>query len=189
MKSALADRNCREAQWPRSQMKPALTLMTISTLTLLLGCSLVLALDPSLEVSQYAHTARTIRDGFSPGNIYAMAQTPDGYIWLGSEVGLLRFDDVPSIVWQASAGQDLPGKNIDGLTNQASFRAGRKTRAELSLRDFPNRDAQAGHAGGERRQIYPPHHKRWPVSRLCYCHFAGPPGLHVVCHPRRPQSL
>ena len=108
-------------------MKPALTLMTISALTLLLGCPLVLALDPSLEVSQYAHTAGTIRDGFSLGNIYAMAQTPDGYLWLGREYGLFHFDGVPSILWQPPAGQDLPGKNIDGLTNQASFRAGRKT--------------------------------------------------------------
>ena len=38
-------------------------------------------------------------------------------------------------------------------------------------------------------QIYPPHHQRWPLSRLCRCHFAGPPGLHVVCHPGRAQSL
>ena len=36
------------------------------------------ALDPALDVSQYAHTAWTVRDGFSLGNIYAMAQTPDG---------------------------------------------------------------------------------------------------------------
>ena len=127
-------------------MKPALTLVTISALTLLLRCHLVLALDPSLEVSQYAQTAGKIRDGFSLGNIYAMAQTPDGYLWLGGEYGLFHFDGVPSILWQPPAGQDLPGKNIDVLTNQVSFRAGRKTMAELSLRDFPNRDAQAGHA-------------------------------------------
>ena len=39
---------------------------------------------------------------------------------------------------------------------------------------------------GEGPQIYPPHHQRWSLSRLCRCHFAGPPGLHVVCHPGRP---
>ena len=43
-------------------------------------------------MSQYAHTAWTVRDGFSLGNIYAMAQTPDGYLWLGTEFGLFRFD-------------------------------------------------------------------------------------------------
>jgi len=82
-------------------------LITISTLTLLLGCPLVLALDPSLEVSQYGHTAWTARDGFSVGAIFAMAQTPDGYLWLGSELGLFRFDGVHAVPWQPPAGQRL----------------------------------------------------------------------------------
>jgi hypothetical protein len=47
-----------------SQMKPVLALITIGTLTLLLGCPLVLALDPSLDVSQYAHSAWSFRNGF-----------------------------------------------------------------------------------------------------------------------------
>ena len=70
-------------------MKPALAIITISTL-LLLGSPPVLALDPSLEVSKYAHTAWTARDGFSLGKIYTMAQTPDGYLWFGKEFGLVR---------------------------------------------------------------------------------------------------
>jgi signal transduction histidine kinase/ligand-binding sensor domain-containing protein len=73
------------------------------------------ALDPSLDISQYAHTAWTIRDGFSLGNIYAMAQTPDGYLWFGGEFGLYRFDGVRSIPWQPPAGQKLPEKNINAL--------------------------------------------------------------------------
>jgi ligand-binding sensor domain-containing protein/signal transduction histidine kinase len=48
-------------------MKAALALITTSTL-LLLGLPPVPALDRSLDVSQYAHTARTVRDGFSLGN-------------------------------------------------------------------------------------------------------------------------
>ncbi len=91
-------------------MKAALALITISTLSLLLGAAPVLALDPSLEVSQYAHTAWTVRDGFSVGAVFAMAQTPDGYLWLGSEFGLFRFDGVHAVPWQPSAGQHLPDK-------------------------------------------------------------------------------
>jgi signal transduction histidine kinase/ligand-binding sensor domain-containing protein len=69
-----------------------------------------LALNPSLEVSQYAHTSWTARDGFSLGAIFAMAQTPDGYLWLGGEFGLFRFDGVRFIRWQPPAGQQLPSK-------------------------------------------------------------------------------
>ena len=93
-------------------MKSARALITISMFSFLLGAIPVLALDPSLEVSQYGHTAWTIRDGFSLGNIYAMAQTPDGYLWLGGEFGLFRFDGVRSIAWQPPAGQHLPDKGI-----------------------------------------------------------------------------
>ncbi|MBV8437614.1 MAG: ATP-binding protein [Silvibacterium sp.] len=81
-------------------MKSTLAIIAISTLTFLLGSSSVLALDPSLEVSQYAHTAWTFRDGFSVGNIFAIAQTSDGYLWLGGEAGLFRFDGVRATPWQ-----------------------------------------------------------------------------------------
>jgi len=88
---------------------------------LLLACAVLLcgqtafALDPSLDISQYAHTAWTVRDGFSLGNIYAMAQTPDGYLWLGSEFGLFRFDGIHATLWQPPAGQQLPERNINAL--------------------------------------------------------------------------
>ena len=48
-----------------------------------LSCPCALALDPSLDITQYAHTAWTVRDGFSLGNIYAITQTPDGYLCAG----------------------------------------------------------------------------------------------------------
>ena len=46
---------------------------------LLGSCPSLLALNPSLDISQYAHTAWNVREGFSLGNVYAMAQTSDGY--------------------------------------------------------------------------------------------------------------
>src|SRR5690242_18632078 len=78
-------------------------------------CRCGLALNPALDISQYAHTAWTVRDGFSLGNIYAMAQTADGYLWLGTEFGLFRFDGVRSIPSQPPPGQELPDKNINAL--------------------------------------------------------------------------
>ena len=33
-------------------------------------------LDPSLDIIQYAHTRWTVRNGFSPSTIFALAQTP-----------------------------------------------------------------------------------------------------------------
>src|SRR5271165_6937802 len=127
-------------------MRAALALITISTLSLLLGCPRVLARDPSLDVSQYAHTAWTIRDGFSLGNTYAMAERPDGSLWFGGESDLFRFDGVRGSPWQAPAGQHLPDKNIYGLTMKAGFRGHREGRTDSTPRHFQNIHAQVGHA-------------------------------------------
>jgi PAS domain S-box-containing protein len=75
---------------------------------LLAWCPCVRALDPSLDVSQYAHTAWRINEGFSKGTIYSIAQTPDGYLWLATEFGLLRFDGVRAVPWQPPGDQRLP---------------------------------------------------------------------------------
>ena len=75
---------------------------------LVAGCGSGFALNPSLDISQYGHNAWTVRDGFSVGTIFAMAQTPDGYLWLGAELGLFRFDGIRSVPWQPPAGQHLP---------------------------------------------------------------------------------
>src|ERR1700729_3125478 len=88
--------------------------------TVLAGMLLVwprcaLALDPSLDVSQYAHTAWRIREGFTKGAINSMAQTPDGYLWLGTEFGLLRFDGVRNVPWEPPPDQHLPSSDIKTL--------------------------------------------------------------------------
>jgi signal transduction histidine kinase/ligand-binding sensor domain-containing protein len=86
----------------------------LATLTLLLSSG-ALALDPSLDTSQYAHTAWRIRDGFTRGRILAIAQTPDGYLWLGTEFGLFRFDGVRAVPFQP-AGEQLPASYITTLS-------------------------------------------------------------------------
>ena len=75
----------------------------------------VFALDPSLDVSQYAHTSWKTSEGFSKGTIWAIAQTPDGYLWLATEFGLLRFDGVRAVEWQPPAGEHLPNTDIRNL--------------------------------------------------------------------------
>jgi signal transduction histidine kinase/ligand-binding sensor domain-containing protein len=67
------------------------------------------------DIGEYAHTAWSAQNGFSLGNIYAIAQTPDGYLWLGSEFGLFRFDGTHSVRWQPPAGQHLADETVDDL--------------------------------------------------------------------------
>ena len=52
---------------------------------------------------------------FTKGTIFSMAQTPDGYLWLSTEFGLVRFDGVQAIPWQPPAGEQLPSNYIQDL--------------------------------------------------------------------------
>jgi signal transduction histidine kinase/ligand-binding sensor domain-containing protein len=100
---------------------------------MLLGtCPLALALNPALDVSQYAHTAWRIREGFFKGAVQAIAQTPDGYLWLGTEFGLLRFDGVRSVPWMPPTSAHLPSSNIMELLVTRDGRLWIGTRAGLA---------------------------------------------------------
>jgi signal transduction histidine kinase/ligand-binding sensor domain-containing protein len=73
------------------------------------------ALDPHLDISQYGHTAWRNLDGFGPGTIQPIAQTTDGYLWLGGPLGLMRFDGVTAVRWEPPPGTVLPDQRVRAL--------------------------------------------------------------------------
>ena len=90
--------------------------LVIGALSLTFLCPSAPALNPSLDVSQYAHTAWRVREGFTQGYIRSIAQTPDGYIWLGTGFGLFRFDGVRAELWKPPLnGEQLPSDFVVGL--------------------------------------------------------------------------
>lgn len=56
-------------------------------------------LDPGRRMSQYGHSAWRIQDGYLSGVPFAIAQTTDGYLWIGTESGLQRFHGVRLVSW------------------------------------------------------------------------------------------
>jgi ligand-binding sensor domain-containing protein/signal transduction histidine kinase len=50
------------------------------------------ALNPEQKITQYSLTQWGHRDGLPSTAIYAVTQTPDGFLWLGTSDGLVRFD-------------------------------------------------------------------------------------------------
>jgi len=82
-----------------------------SLLGFLLACGLgvaALGLDPDKKITQYLLDHWDARDGLPQNSVYAIAQTPDGYLWLGTEEGLARFDGVRFTVYNS--------RNVPGLT-------------------------------------------------------------------------
>jgi ligand-binding sensor domain-containing protein/signal transduction histidine kinase len=52
------------------------------------------ALDPQRAMSQYVYEHWGPERGFPRGPVYAIAQSSDGYLWIGTQGGLVRFDGV-----------------------------------------------------------------------------------------------
>jgi ligand-binding sensor domain-containing protein len=73
------------------------------------------ALDTSRQISQYGHTAWRIEDGVFAGAPNVMAQTTDGYLWIGTQAGLMRFDGVRFVSWRPTEGNELPSSRINSL--------------------------------------------------------------------------
>ena len=78
-------------------------------------CRCAFSLDLSLDVSQYAHRAWPLKEGFFKAATSSIAQTPDGYLWLGTDSGLLRFDGVKTLRWEPPGGEKLPSEFIRSL--------------------------------------------------------------------------
>jgi signal transduction histidine kinase/ligand-binding sensor domain-containing protein len=63
--------------------------------------------------SRYVHTSWAWRDGFKLFPVQALAQTEDGYLWLGTPTGLWRFDGQQFVQWRSSGDQErLPSQDV-----------------------------------------------------------------------------
>src|SRR5215813_572390 len=72
----------------------------------------VAGLDPSRKISQYGHNMWRIQDGYLPAPPEAIAQTRDGYLWIGTDAGLVRFDGVRFVPWASTRREKLPSDQI-----------------------------------------------------------------------------
>ncbi len=75
----------------------------------------VCALDPTIYISQYGHTAWRVREGYFSSAPLAITQTKDGRLWIGSETGLLQFDGIRFVPWKPPDSTPLPDNRIFAL--------------------------------------------------------------------------
>jgi diguanylate cyclase (GGDEF)-like protein len=83
---------------------------------LLLACAgPAAALDPRKSITQYALQVWKTENGLPQNSIQAIAQTRDGYLWLGTERGLVRFDGVQFTVFDKGNTPGLQSANTQAL--------------------------------------------------------------------------
>ncbi|MFC2154979.1 two-component regulator propeller domain-containing protein [Acidobacteriota bacterium] len=73
------------------------------------------ALNPNKAFSQYIHDAWDSDDRLPYSHITAVIQTGDGYIWVGTQEGLARFDGVRFTVFDKNNTPELKGNYIENL--------------------------------------------------------------------------
>ena len=83
----------------------------VVAIVLLAFAPMARALSPDRTIRQFHHTAWTAKDG-APSQISALAQTKDGFLWIGSARGLFRFDGVHFESYTPPDGVTLPSHNI-----------------------------------------------------------------------------
>ncbi len=73
------------------------------------------ALDASKSIKQYSHQVWQAREGLPQNSIHAMIQTRDGYLWLGTQEGLVRFDGVQFAIFDRSNSPWLRSNYVQAL--------------------------------------------------------------------------
>jgi signal transduction histidine kinase/ligand-binding sensor domain-containing protein len=73
------------------------------------------SVDPSRRMAQYGHTAWRSSEGYFDSSPYTLAQTNDGFLWIGSASGLLRFDGVRFTKFISTRGVELPRVAVNSL--------------------------------------------------------------------------
>src|ERR1700741_2643399 len=105
---------CRKAVTVRMLAPHAFVLGAVLANLSLIAPPRALALDQDRRISQYGHTVWRIQDVAitAPANI---AQPTDGFLWIRTAQGLLRFDGVRFVPWQPPQGQNLPGTHFSAV--------------------------------------------------------------------------
>jgi ligand-binding sensor domain-containing protein len=93
-------------------------------------CHISFALGPGPKITDFTHAAWDANEG-APSRILAIAQTTDGYLWIGSAQGLFRFDGLTFQRYQLQSDPPLPPEPV------------------VSLLALPNGDLWIGFYSGE----------------------------------------
>jgi PAS domain S-box-containing protein len=92
-------------------------LSTVVAAALIAVCPALAApsLNPAKAITQYIHDVWTTDSGLPQNSILSLAQTPDGYLWMGTEVGLVRFDALEFKTFDKENQPALHANEIDAL--------------------------------------------------------------------------
>lgn len=87
---------------------------------LLSGLHTAKALDAGKQLGQYRSQTWQIDSGLPQNTVHAVLQTRDGFVWLATEGGLVRFDGFDFRVFDTSNTPQFQSNFVDGLMQDSS---------------------------------------------------------------------
>ena len=69
-------------------------------------------LQPTTPLADYARQSWVMENGLPQDTVQALAQTRDGFVWLGTEAGLVRFDGSSFAVFDRNSTPALPSGDV-----------------------------------------------------------------------------
>ncbi len=106
---SFANRICGPTGTKRRFLKFACLVLSVSM------ASVSFAASHGDRISQYGHTVWRVQDGYFGGMVEAITQATDGYLWVGTDAGLFKFDGVRFVRWESPFGESLPPGRVFSL--------------------------------------------------------------------------
>lgn len=107
-------------------------------------------LDPSRSPTQYIHDVWLTDNGLPQNSVLALAQTPDRYLWIGTEIGLARFDGIQFTLFDKRNTPQILTNEISALLvdHEGALWIGSHGGGLARLKDnkFTSYTAQLGHS-------------------------------------------
>ena len=101
----------------KSPHRYSIPLWAYFVLLILFSCSITpaQALETSKSLTQYVHENWQSEEGLPENDVSAVVQTRDGYLWLGTEEGLVRFDGIRFTVFDPNNTPDFTSIYVRSL--------------------------------------------------------------------------
>lgn len=84
----------------------------MATAVLLIVVRAGLAVEPSTPLANLGRQAWVMENGLPQNTVQALVQTKDGFVWLGTEAGLVRFDGIGFQIFDRSSTPALPSNDV-----------------------------------------------------------------------------
>ncbi len=78
------------------------------------------ALDPQRSLDHFGHQAWRTDSGLPQNTVHAILQTRDGYLWLGTDGGLVRFDGIDFVTFDAENTPQFKSDTVNDLLQDES---------------------------------------------------------------------